>query len=35
MAITKMQRIPTTPESKPFAAAAEKCGFDAIQYVEE
>lgn len=35
MAITKMQRIPITSESKPFAAAAEKCGFDALQYVEE
>ncbi len=34
-AITEFKFIPTTETSKPFAAAAEKCCFDKIGYIED
>ncbi|MBQ9047356.1 MAG: hypothetical protein IJ120_05605 [Solobacterium sp.] len=33
--ITELKYIPTTETSKPFAAAAEKCCFDKIGYIED
>ena len=33
--ITEFKFIPTTETSKPFAAAAEKCCFDKIGYIED
>jgi len=33
--INNIQHIPTTPTSKPFAAAAKACGFDKLGYIED
>ncbi len=33
--LTNIVSVPTTPESKPFAAAVDICGFEKLGYVEE
>lgn len=33
--ITRMTYIPVTDSSRPFASAAEKCGFNEIDYIED